>query len=63
MEIEENIGIGELIPENEVDGNNLIDYEAEIKDLNSVKIYQEPNLDRREFKPVVNTDEKDPFGW
>lgn len=39
------------------------DYEAEIKDLNSVKIYQEPNLDRREFKPVVNTDEKDPFGW
>lgn len=36
MEIEENIGIGELIPENEVDGNNLIDYEAEINELPTI---------------------------
>ncbi len=39
------------------------DYEAEVKDLNSVKVYKEPNLDERTFKPVYNTDEKDPFGW
>ena len=39
------------------------DYEAEIKDLNSVKVYQEQNLDKRDFKPTVITDENDPFGW
>lgn len=39
------------------------DYEAEIKDLNSVKVYQEQNLDKRDFKPTVITDERDPFGW
>lgn len=36
MEIEENIGIGELLPEDEKDGNNLIDYEAEINELPKV---------------------------
>lgn len=40
-----------------------LQYEAEVKDLNSVKVYEEPNLDKREFKSVVNTEEKDPFGW
>lgn len=40
-----------------------IENEAEIKELNSVKVENDDEDTERSFKPIVNNDERDPFGW
>lgn len=40
-----------------------IHIESEVKDLNSVKDANAQSDNERVFKPIVNNDEDDPFGW